>query len=118
MSEQQEKAKLAVLWTRGEREMAETMVYMYIRNAKLNGWWRDILLIVWGPSAKLLAGDANLQEKTRQLLDIGVQVEACVACTDLYGVSERLRGLGVTVRGMGAPLTEMLKDEGWTVLAL
>jgi hypothetical protein len=118
MNEAVEKTKLAVLWTRGEREMADTMVYMYVRNAKLNSWWRHVMLIVWGPSAKLLAEDPGLQEKTRELLEIGVDVEACVACAELYGVTEKLKALGVTVRGMGLPLTEMLQDESWAVLSL
>ena len=45
----------------------------------------------------------------------GVQVRACMACADSYGVSERLRGLGIEVKGMGRPLTDMLQ-QGWKVL--
>ena len=40
----------------------------------------------------------------------GVIVEACVACADSYGVSERLRELGIPVKPMGKPLSDMIKD--------
>ncbi len=113
-----EKTNLALLWTRGDREVADTMVYMYVRNGMLNGWWRHITLIVWGPSAKLLANDEALQEKTKELIAIGVEVQACVACAEMYGVTEKLKELGITVRGMGIPLTEMLQEEGWAVLSV
>ena len=39
--------KLFVLWSSGDREVAKKMVFMYTLNAKLNGWWNDISLIVW-----------------------------------------------------------------------
>ena len=42
---------------------------------------------------------------------------ACKACSDSYGVSEILVGLGVDVKYMGAPLTEMLKGD-WEVITL
>ena len=113
-----EKTQLAVLWTRGDRETADTMVYMYVRNAKMNGWWRHITLIVWGPSARLLAEDPALREKTRELVAIGVEVKACVACADMLGVSESLRELGIAVKGMGLELTEYLQDEDWAVLSV
>jgi hypothetical protein len=49
------------------------------------------------------------------MMQDGVKVQACVVCADSFGVSERLRGLGIEVKGMGPPLTGMLK-EGWKVL--
>jgi hypothetical protein len=38
------------------------------------------------------------------------------ACTDLYGVSDKLAALGIDVKYMGVPLTDMLKG-GWTSLS-
>lgn len=113
-----DKTGLAVLWTRGDRETADTMVYMYVRNAKQNGWWRHIKLIVWGPSARLLAGDAALMEKTKELMAIGVDVEACVSCADMLGVTEQLQAGGIAVKGMGLELTQVLQDEEWAVLSV
>ena len=49
------------------------------------------------------------------MMQDGMTVQACVACADSYGISGRLREMGLEVKGMGPPLTEMLKD-GWKVL--
>ncbi len=108
---------LYVLWTSGDREVAERMVFMYTLNAKLRDWWWEVCLIVWGPSARLLAEDKGLQEKLAEMREAGVELLACKACSDSYGVSETLESLGVTVKYMGEPLTELLK-EGYRVLTI
>lgn len=113
-----ERTQLAVLWTRGDRETADSMVYMYVRNAKLNSWWRHITLIVWGPSIKLLAEDHDLQEKTKELIAIGVDVKSCSAAANMYGATDTLVALGVDVKGMGPGLTDVLQDEDWAVLSV
>ncbi len=108
-------SKLVVVWTSGDREVAIKMVYMYTYNAKKNGWWDNIRFIVWGPSSKLLSEDKELQEYTQKMKDVGVEVFACKACADMYGVSEKLEGLGLEVKYIGEDLTEMLQG-GWTHL--
>lgn len=109
--------KLLVLWTSADREVALKMVFMYTLNSKLHNWWGQVQLIVWGPSARLLAEDAELQYSVRKLVEKGVEVVACKACSDSYNVSEQLAALGIDVKYMGLPLTEMLKS-GWTQLTI
>ena len=101
---------LVVLWSSGDKEVALNMVFMYTLNAKRRTWWNDVRLIVWGPSAKLLNEDKDLQAEIRRMQEAGVVLEACKACADRYGVSEDLEQLGIDVRYMGRPLTEYLKD--------
>lgn len=108
---------LVVLWTSGDREVALNMVFMYTLNAKRRKWWEEVRLIVWGPSAKLLSEDQELQGEILQMREAGVVLEACKACADRYGVSADLEQLGIDVRYMGIPLTEYLK-EGRHVLAI
>jgi hypothetical protein len=108
-------SKLAVVWTSGDPEVAHRMCLMYCHAAMKQRWFDHVVLIVWGPSACLLAADKDLQAKVKSMMEDGVQVQACVACADSYGVSERLREMKIEVKGMGPPLTEMLK-QGWKVL--
>jgi hypothetical protein len=103
--------KLVVLWTSGDREVALKMVFMYVFNSKLKGWWKDITLIVWGPSSKLLSEDEELQNYIQKIKESGVELLACKACTDEYGVSQALQQIGVEVKYMGSPLTEYLKSD-------
>jgi hypothetical protein len=110
-----EPSKLLVVWTSGDREVALKMVYMYTFNAKKRGWWNEIRFLVWGPSSKLLSEDAELQDYIKKMKEEGVELLACKACSDSYGVSEKLEALGVEVKYMGVPLTEMLKSDWVTV---
>ena len=78
---------LVVLWTSGDRDIAFKMVFMYTLNSKLRGWWKDVTIIVWGPSAELLSYDSELQEHVVRMKKEGINFEACVSCSDKYGVS-------------------------------
>ena len=106
-----DKKPLVVIWSSGDREVALKMVFMYTYNAKKHGWWENITFIVWGPSEKLLAEDNELKNYLKKMIEEGVTVEACKACSDMYGVSEKLEKLGVDVKYMGVPLTEYLKND-------
>src|SRR5210317_2654200 len=87
--------KLVVVWTSGDKEVAEKMVFMYTFNAKKYEWWDDITLLVWGPSAKLLTEDKELQDYVKAMLDIGINVLACKGCADMYEISDELEQIGV-----------------------
>ncbi|WP_233379974.1 DsrE family protein [Maribellus sp. CM-23] len=109
--------KLAVLWTSGDPEVAEKMAFMYTLNAKKQGWFDEVVLIIWGPSAKLAAENTMIQEYIKKMQDAGVKTEACLYCAKMYGVDKKLADLGVDVKGMGIPLSDYLK-QGWKTLSL
>ena len=107
--------KLAVLWVSGDRDVAEKSCLMYTHAAKRNGWFDEVVLIVWGSSSRLLAEDKQLQEKIAAMKKDGVIVEACIACSNMLGVTDELKGLGINVIGMGVPLTNYMK-QGYHIL--
>ncbi len=109
--------RMVILWTSGDRDVAIRMAFMYAQAAQNNKWWDRVTLVVWGPSAKLLAEDEELQSAVRKMKTAGVKVQACIACANSYGVTPKLRALGVEVKGMGKPLTDMLQS-GWTLVSL
>ncbi|MEC9490449.1 MAG: DsrE family protein [Halanaerobiales bacterium] len=102
---------LVVLWTSGDPEVAENMVFMYTINAKKQGWWQEVKFIIWGPSSKLLSENQELQEQIKDFIEAGIKVEACKACADRYNVAADLAELGIEVKYMGEPLTDYLKSE-------
>jgi hypothetical protein len=111
------KQKQLILWTSGDREVALKMVLMYSYYCKKNSWMDTVRLLVWGPSSKLLAEDTVLQGKLKDLKQVGVELYACKACADLYGVSDKLTQLGITVIYAGEMLAELQKS-GWHVLSI
>ena len=107
--------RLVVLWTSGDPEVAHKVCLMYTHAAGKNKWFDEVRLVVWGPSARLLAADKDLQAKIKTMMGDGIKLEACVACASSYGVSDTLRELGIEVKGMGKPLSNYIQ-QGWKVL--
>lgn len=102
--------ELVILWTTAEKEVLTKMLYIYVPNAKKQEWFEKVTFIIWGPSAKLLAEDKEVQDIVQMFKKAGVKLEGCSWCTNQYGVTEDLKKMGVDVRGMGSPLTKYLKD--------
>jgi hypothetical protein len=103
--------KLTILWTSGDPEVAHRMVLMYGKAAKSNQWFDEVRVIIWGPSARLVAADKDIQAKLSEMKQNGITLEACVVCADSYGVSDRLRELGIEVKPMGKPLSDIIRQK-------
>ena len=108
-------SQLCVVWSSGDPGVAKNVCFMYTHNAKKRGWFDVVHLVVWGPSAKLLAENQELQAQIKAMQQSGVVVEACVACANNYGVADELRPLDIDVKPMGVPLSDRLKGP-WKVL--
>lgn len=106
-----EKTTLHILWTNDNFITAEKMVFMYAINAKINGWWEHVTLVVWGATAKLVAENERIQELIAEARENGIYVTACKACSDQLGVSEILEAHGIDVQYLGIPLTNVLKND-------
>jgi hypothetical protein len=107
---------LIVVWSSGDPEVAEKACLMYAHAAKKYKWFDEVILIIWGPSEKLLAENAMLEEKVAAMEKDGIIVEACVACSNMYGVTNKLKVCEVDVKGMGVPLTRYLK-RGYKIIS-
>lgn len=106
-----DKSHLFILWTNDNIVTAEKMVFMYGLNSLIKGWWKEVTLIIWGATAKLVSEEISIQGKIREALEAGMHVTACKACADQLGVTERLEKMGIEVKYWGEPLTAVLKAE-------
>ena len=100
---------LVIVWTSDDPYTAERMVLMYAHAAKTAGWFDEVTLIIWGPSAKMVAENIKIQEKLKDMQNDGVEIRACIVCANIYEVTEELKALDFDVQGMGVPLTDYLK---------
>ena len=108
-------SRLCVVWSSADPDVARNVCFMYALNAKKAGWFDVVHLVVWGPSAKLLAEDLAIQAEVKAMQKVGVVTEACVVCARRYGVDDELKKLDLQVKAMGKPLSDRLKDN-WKVI--
>ena len=102
--------KLNILWTTDNKDTVFNMLAMYAVNSKRNRWWKDVNVIIWGASAKLVGSDTQVQTEIREMLSQGVTIEACKECCDNLNVTAKLTELGINVRYTGEALTEYIKS--------
>ena len=102
--------KLNIIWTTDNKDTVLNMLVMYATNSRINGWWQEVNVIIWGASAKLVGTDNQIQTEVLEMLNHGISIEACKACTDNLGVTDKLTELGVNVRYMGEALTGYIKS--------
>lgn len=79
------------------------------------GYWDEAHLMIWGPSAKVLAENSELQLMLKTVQESGVETSVCVVCSDDYGVTEKLRTLGIVPEHTGERLTQALQND-WKVI--
>lgn len=102
--------KLNILWINDNKESFLQMAALYALKSKNNNWWDKVNFIIWGPSAKLAAEDTQIQTELLEMKNAGITLEACRACTDNYGVTEKMERMGFRVDYLGESITEYLKD--------
>ena len=110
------KNKLLIIWSTEEIEVAKKMVLLYSSVILPRQYWDEAILMIWGPSARLISENLELQEKLKDIGSTGVTLQACVVCTDEYGVSKKLQDLGVELIHTGEVLTLCLQND-WKVLS-
>ncbi len=110
MKEEKADDHLLIVWTSGDPDVAHKMVFMYALNAQKNGWWEQVTLLVWGPSAKLSSEDMDIQASLKKMKDQRVELLACKGCADQYGISSILEELEIEVKYTGTYLTDFIKS--------
>lgn len=101
--------KLVIVWTSGDVYVAERMVFMYAHAAISKKFFNEVVLIIWGPSAKLAAENLKVQQKLKEIQTDGVLIQACITCAKEYGVAEQFESMGFEVKAMGKTLSDYLK---------
>lgn len=112
-----ENKKLLILWSSGDIEVAKKMVLLYSSVILPRDYWDEAHLMIWGPSAKLLAENKELQTMVKDVAKTGVALSTCVVCSDDYGVTETLESLGISATHTGELLTHALQND-WKVITL
>lgn len=100
---------LFILWTNADVITAKLMVFMYAENACKQKLWDNIMIIIWGSTAKLAAENKAVQEKINELQEMGISFSACVTCAKELDVEDDLKELGIDLVKWLHPMTEIVK---------
>ena len=107
--------KVFVVLSSGDREVALEVGLVYPLNAAKKGWMDEVKVIIFGPSEKIVANDAEVQARIKETIEQGVEVLACKWCADRMGITEKLEAVGIKVVYVGSVISDLLK-EGWASL--
>jgi len=108
-------SKVFVILSSGDREVALEVGLVYPLNAKTKGWMDEVKVIIFGPSEKIAANDAEVQAKLKEMQKAGVEVMACKWCADRMNITDKLEAAGIKVVYVGSIISDLLKD-GWASL--
>lgn len=105
------KNELNVLWTNADPITSEHMVLLYSINAKKQGWFDQVNLIIWGATASLAVDNAIIKELVLKAIKEGLNVVGCLHCAQQLGKEAALTNMGVKLSYMGNPLSEIIKNK-------
>ena len=83
---------------------------MYAVNALKQGWMKDVKLIFFGPSEKLLLSDSKFQDYLNEYLELKGKVAACKFISDNDQTSEKIERMGVRIEPVGEIISNHIKD--------
>jgi hypothetical protein len=102
-------SKLVIIISQAEENAIWTGLVFATKGTR-NDFMDDIRLVLWGPSEKVIAENQELQQMIREYMALGKTVWACKTCSERYGVTEAMEGLGCTVDYVGSIVTGWIKE--------
>jgi hypothetical protein len=87
----------------------------YAERAIKNKWMDDVRIVLWGPAQKTICGlpaDHEIMVKFKEIQAMGgksSQIWACKACSDRYGVTDKILKLGFESLHTGIATSYMIK---------
>lgn len=106
-------AKVMIVISSSDREVVWTAL-LYARASIASDWMGATKVFLWGPSSRVVAEDAELRGNVQEVIALGERVYVCKACSDRYGATEALAGLGCTVEYVG-PSSSSFIEQGYSV---
>ncbi len=105
--------KVFIVLASGDKDVAMLTALEYPLRCAKNKWMDEIKVIIFGPSERLLAFDADVQARVKEIQAAGVEVMACRPPAERLGVTQAIEKLGIKVEYVGPIISQMMKD-GWT----
>ena len=111
------KDKLLIVLSSGDIQVAQKFPLLYSSVALPREYWKEIHLMFWGPSIKLLK-KKSIQKQIKVIQDTGVCMSACIVCVEEYDMVKQVKQLGIKVNHTGELLTKALKKKSYSVITI
>jgi hypothetical protein len=102
--------RLTILWTNADPLTSHHMVMMYARNAKLNGWFDRVTVVLWGAPQRYVIDDESIRLEMEIAKQAGVEFSACVSCSSRLSLTSELDALEIETVRWGERLSDILKS--------
>lgn len=110
--------KLCVVWKSDNVTNIEKFIIPYIYNSKVQNWFDEVEVLVWGASQETIANSSKFKLKIEEFVKLGIPVYACKMCADSLNVTDVLESIGVTVMYTGLYLSDQIKKTNTEVITL
>lgn len=102
---------VTILWSSGDPDVFHNCILPYSAYSCEKHCWKDVTLIMWGPSVRLLSENVDLQVDLGELISKGLKVKACEIAAQRYHVKNQLERIGVEVKSVSDEVTQGLKGQ-------
>ena len=110
--------RLCIVWKSNHEIDIHNFVIPYAYNAKVQEWFDEVDVIIWGASQQIVKETPLIQERVKNLIKNGIGVRACMMCARNVEAFDALHAIGVDVRYTGDLLSDYLKDPDTEVLTI
>lgn len=110
--------RLCIVWKSDNLIDIDNFIIPYAYNAKVQEWFDEVHVIIWGASQHTVNITPYIQEKITNLINNDISVYACMMCARNVEAMDVLQEIGVNVKYTGELLSEYLKDPDTEVLTI
>lgn len=98
--------KVIMIVATGEKEKA-LVGLIYAQKALAQGWMADLMVIMFGPSEKLIVSDTGISRIAKDLA-LDNKLIACKFIADQDNISEEIEVLGIRLDYVGSIITDYI----------
>jgi len=100
---------VTILWSSNDPDVFYNCIMPYYNYSCEKHCWKEMNLLMWGPSVRLLAENQDLQIDLSELISRGLNVKASKYSMDKFKVTEKMSRLGVEALYIEEDITRELK---------
>ena len=100
---------VTILWSSNDPGVFYNCITPYYSYSCEKHCWKEMNLLMWGPSVRLLAENQELQDDLSELISKGLKVKVSKYSMDKFKVTQKMSQIGIEVLYIEDDITKELK---------